>query len=344
MSQALGFLGRFSSQKLAASHPSLMFVRHKRRACHKLTKPEDKSNIILGHLRQSVAVDREGISSKTVPIMVNWKKPQMIETCNAVISGDVGGLEHFGLSNMDLSQPPVELEKSKELENAPEEVKRILSLEYRKNKDVIGKLSNELVKSVQQHPHDAKSLEVTIAVLTVKIRNSQKILIDIYPYKNQPLKHGLTHMISNRRKLLTHLRETDYRKFEWLLEKLNIIYKPLKQSTFERVERKKSIERLTGIWCEELKEHRLKAYRKKLEEEQPKFLRTKAESLRYIMNEEKDLGVEPTVTEEEISACISLAEEIEKRNEAMGDEEEEYLVFEEEKKKDPHFFPSAKLL
>jgi len=127
-------------------------------------------------------------------------------------------------------------------------------------------------------------------------------------------------------------------------EKLNIIYKPLKQSTFERVERKKSIERLTGIWCEELKEHRLKAYRRKLEEEQPKFLRSKAESLKYIMNEEKDLGIEPTVTEEEISACISLAEEIEKRNEAMEDEEEEYLVFEEEKKKDPHFFPSAKLL
>jgi len=338
MSQALGFLGRFSSQKLVGSHPSLMFVRHKRRACHKLKKPEDKSNIILGHLRQSIAVDQEGISSKSVPIMVTWNKPQMIETCNAVISGDVGGLEHFGLSKIDLSKPPVEMEKSKVLENAPEEVKKILSLEYRKNKDVISKLKNELVKSVQQHPHDTESLEVVIALLTVKIRNRQKYLVDLYPYKNQPFKHGLTHMVSSRRKLLTHLRETDYRKFEWLLEKLNLIYKPIVQSTFERVERKKSIERLTDIWCEELREHRLKAYRRKLEEEQPKFLRTKAEKLRFIMNEERELGIEPTTTEEEISECISRAEEIEKRNEAMEDEEVDYLVFEEEKKKDPHFF------
>ena len=69
----------------------------------------------------------------------------------------------------------------------------------------------KLVKSVQQHPHDTESLEVVIALLTVKIRNRQKYLVELYPYKNQPFKHGLTHMVSSRRKLLTHLRETDYR-------------------------------------------------------------------------------------------------------------------------------------
>ncbi len=37
--------------------------------------------------------------------------------------------------------------------------------------------------------------------------------------------------------------------------------------------------------------------RRKLEEEQPKFLREKAAKLRFIMEEEKDLGVESTVTE-----------------------------------------------
>ncbi len=37
--------------------------------------------------------------------------------------------------------------------------------------------------------------------------------------------------------------------------------------------------------------------RRKLEEEQPKFLREKAAKLRFIMDEEKDLGVESTVTE-----------------------------------------------
>lgn len=343
MSQALGFLARNSSPKLVSFQPSLMFVRHKRQEWEKLKKPKDKSAIILGHIKPSIAMDREGISSTQVPIMVNWKKPQMIETCNSVISGDIGGLEHFGLSEMDLSKPPVELQNSKELENAPEEVKKILSLEYRRNRDVIFKLKHELIKSVQQHPHDTQSLEVSIAALTVRIRNRQRVLVDLYPYKNQPFKHVLTHLISSRRKLLSHLRATDYRKFEWLLEKLNILYKP-PPAFFdgERVERKASIERLTDIWCQELKENRLKGYRRKLEEEQPKFLRMKAEQLRFIMNEEKELGIEPTVTEEEITACISRAEEIEKINADEDQEEQEYLVYAEEIKKDPHFFISSK--
>jgi len=342
MSQALGFLVRHSSPKLVSFQPSLMFVRHKRRACDKLKKPEDKSVVILGHIKKSVVIDREGVSSKQVPIMVNWKKPQMIETCNAVVSGDIGGLEHFGLSKMDLSKPPVELLNSKALENAPEEVKKILSLDYRRNRDVIFKLKHELVKSVQQHPRDTESLEVSIAALTVRIRNRQQVLVDLYPYKNQPLKHVLTHLVSSRKMLLSHLRATDYRKFEWLLEKLNILYKPPPSYPWETVARKASIERLTDIWCQELKENRLKGYRRKLEEEQPKFLKIKAEQLRYIMGEEKDLGIKPTVTEDEVSACISRAEEIEKRNAAEEQEEEEYFVFEEEIKKDPHFYISSK--
>jgi len=35
--------------------------------------------------------------------------------------------------------------------------------------------------------------------------------------------------IDNRRTLLRYLRESDYKKFEWLLEKLNIAYKPRPQ-------------------------------------------------------------------------------------------------------------------
>jgi hypothetical protein len=46
-----------------------------------------------------------------------------IETCNPQISGDLGGLEDFG--PVDLSQPPVEWEGSKELAAAPPEVCKI---------------------------------------------------------------------------------------------------------------------------------------------------------------------------------------------------------------------------
>ena len=79
----------------------------------------------------------------------------------------------------------------------------------------------QVVKSVQRHPRDFTSIEVLtlkpfsfgptpfnsfliqhisqvcIALKTVKIRNAQHELIKQWPYKNQPMKHHLTHMYGN---------------------------------------------------------------------------------------------------------------------------------------------------
>lgn len=115
----------------------------------------------------------------------------MMETVNPQISGDVGGLQHFG--TVDLSQPPVKMENSKALETASEDVKRVLSLEFARRKDVMEKLSKDVLKTVQKHPRDFDSLEVKITMATIKIRNLQHELIHLYPYKNQPVKHVLTH-------------------------------------------------------------------------------------------------------------------------------------------------------
>ena len=92
-----------------------------------------------------------------------------------------------------MSRPPVTLENSKALEAAPEEVKKVLSLEFARRRDVMEKLSREVLESVQKHPRDFDSLEVKITLATIKIRNIQHELIKLYPYKNQPVKHYLTH-------------------------------------------------------------------------------------------------------------------------------------------------------
>ena len=55
-------------------------------------------------------------------------------------------------------------------------------------------VTQSLLKEIQRHPQDFTSPEVQIAIKTIKIRNLQKYLIDLYPYKNQPIKHVLTHM------------------------------------------------------------------------------------------------------------------------------------------------------
>merc|ERR1712059_57484 len=266
-----------------------------------------------------------------------------METCNPEISGDVGGLAHFG--DVDMTQPPVGLQKSKALENAPEEVRKVLSLEFSRRKQWIETLSHQVIQSVQRHPRDFTSSEVRIALLTIKIRNLQNELIALYPYKNEPIKGSLTRMVTTRRKALEQLRKLDYKKYEWLLEKLNLLYKPMPWDApkgvwleKENIARKASIERLTDMWCDELRRHRLKAYQDGLEEQQVVFLRDKAEKLKRILEDEKELGLEVSVTEEQIAECYSSALEIEDKikKDINKDDADDYLIYKEQVKKEEH--------
>merc|ERR1719318_1174642 len=104
----------------------------------------------------------------------------------------------------------------------------------------------------------------------------------------------------------------------------------------ENVERKASIERLTDLWCEELRRHRLKAYQRQLVREQPAFLAKKAQKLRQILQEERELGLEQTVTEEEIEECLKKADEIQAKLDSEDIEDEEYLIYKEETKPTEH--------
>jgi small subunit ribosomal protein S15 len=307
-----------------------------RNATNKLKKPEDKSSIILGKVKKNVPKTISGISDKQHPILLDWKRPTRVETCNPEISGDIGGLEFFG--EVDQTLPPLELEGCKALEDADAIVQQILSLEFARRKDSMDKLKRDIEKTVAQHPLDKDSLEVKIASLTIKIRNYQRDLVERYPYKNQPLKHDLTGKIALRRKLIELLREKDYRKYEWLLEKLNLFYKPVPHYDAFVIGRKSSIERLTDLWCEELKQHRLDKYMRTLQEEQPRFLREKADKLKHIMAEEKDLGLELTVSQEDVDACLRRATEIETRNVEEENHPHTYLVYKEEIKKEQNVF------
>jgi len=318
--------------------PLLSIVRYKRRDCHKLKKPEDKSSIILGKYKETRKdFAKPGVSDKASPIHVKWERPVMIETVNPEISGDVGGLNHFGLDQMDLSKPKLEFENSSALKTASKDVQRVLSLEFARRRNVVDKLTQDVLKSVQRHPQDFGSLEVKITMQTIRIRNMQQHLYDLYPYKNQPVKHVLTHIITSRRKNLGRLREQDYKKYEWLLEKLNLLYKPMPHDTpdgvlgeKENVARKASIEKLTDIWCSELRRHRLKALERKLQEAQPEFLRRKAEKLQFILEEERDLNLEPTVTQAEIDQCLEQADTIQQQLDNNLNTEEEFLIYKEE--------------
>jgi Ribosomal protein S15P/S13E len=67
-------------------------------------------------------------------------------------------------------------------------------------------------------------LVFTVARMTAEIRNMQQIM-EQSP-KDKRLKVKLKELIECRKKWLKFLRKWDYRRFEWLLEKLDLVYKP----------------------------------------------------------------------------------------------------------------------
>ena len=81
-----------------------------------------------------------------------------------------------------------------------------------------------------------------------------------------------------------------------------------------------------------------RAYERTLQEAQPEFLRRKAEKLQFLLSEERDLGLEPTVTEQEIEECIKKAEEIQRQLDDDVSRDEEYLIYKEDIKEESMVF------
>lgn len=83
-----------------------------------------------------------------------------------------------------------------------------------------------------------------------------------------------------------------------------IVYRP-----YERVERKKSLRRLTTQWCDKVRADKLTEYRNKLNSEKEKFLKEKLETLEWAKKEEIECGVVPTITDADIEAARKQLEE-----------------------------------
>lgn len=136
--------------------------------------------------------------------------------------------------------------------------------------------------------------------MTAQIRAMQQYMEE-YP-RNAVVKVQLKEMIDRRKKFLRYLRKWDYKKFEWLLEKLNITFRPYPEH-FHWITRKESLKKLCKIHCDEVRQERLDAYKKELESKQVGFLEDKIANLEFIRNEQIQCKVPVTVQVEEIDTC-----------------------------------------
>jgi small subunit ribosomal protein S15 len=82
-------------------------------------------------------------------------------------------------------------------------------------------------------------------------------------------------------------------------------------SEFHWITRKDSLRKLTDKHCVDVKQQKIDAYRASLEAQQVDFLREKAQKLQWIRNEEKECGVEPTVSEADIEQVVKQLKELE---------------------------------
>jgi len=105
------------------------------------------------------------------------------------------------------------------------------------------------------------------------------------------------------------MRNADYKRFEWIIEMLGIIYKLTPAHT--RIERKTSIDVIVNMLCNDLRDQKMAEYKSQLEEEKVPFLNMKLETLQAIREDEQSVGLESSV-DEDIHSTRKLLLELEK--------------------------------
>lgn len=134
--------------------------------------------------------------------------------------------------------------------------------------------------------------------MTAKIRLEQNYL-EKCP-RNVTRKVQLKELVEKRKKYLKYLRRRDYACFEWILEKLDLLYKP-PPPLYHAITRKESLQKLTNIHCNKLRQKKLNEYRKTLQEQQIPFLENAIKRIEFVRKEQLDLNIPVTITPEIIN-------------------------------------------
>lgn len=79
----------------------------------------------------------------------------------------------------------------------------------------------EIRKKFSRHEKDTGSPEVQIALLTERIRDLTENHFKVHR-KDHHSKRGLLKLVSKRKRLLSYLQRTDYKKYKELIQELNL--------------------------------------------------------------------------------------------------------------------------
>jgi len=197
-----------------------------------------------------------------------------------------GDLEEY--KPIDVTRPILKYEGCKNLDKLDPITKKLISVEYNSQKDILRLQKEKLVALVRRHPADTVSTEAKIAAATAKIRYLQDTMRK-YP-RDVITKVVLKELIDARKKKLKKLRMVDIKKFEWILDTLKITFHP-PPMFYHGITRKGTIRKMAREHCNELRRKKIDAYKAKLKAMQAEFLKEKQETLQWIDSEKKNLGI-----------------------------------------------------
>uniref|UniRef100_A0A2M4ANI7 Small ribosomal subunit protein uS15m n=1 Tax=Anopheles triannulatus TaxID=58253 RepID=A0A2M4ANI7_9DIPT len=244
-------------------------------------------------------------------LKIKWVRPEKIPCYKPEKSGDLQAMPKF--AGTDLMK---DFRDSKELETANEHVRSLFSIEHNRRREMVEIFKEDMVRRVYRHELDYGSMEAKLGLMTARIRSLQEYM-EQFP-RQSVVKVQLKELIDKRKRFLRYLRRWDYRRFEYILEKLDLVYKPY-PTKFHWITRKDSLRKLTNIHCEQIKQSRLEEYRQQLEAQQIDFLEKKLNNLELIRKEQIECQVPVTVEAEQIKAVRKQYEELKRKREAIAE-------------------------
>uniref|UniRef100_A0A2P2HZ41 Small ribosomal subunit protein uS15m n=1 Tax=Hirondellea gigas TaxID=1518452 RepID=A0A2P2HZ41_9CRUS len=224
---------------------------------------------------------------------IEWRPVLKVPTYHPSRAGD---LEAFNAP--DKSRPVLAMRLiMDEYDEASPRAQQLLSLEFATVHEMLKVAVYDALRITQRHQHDMNCKQVGITILTQVIRYHQQPQFQERLKKFPQRRVRLKEMVEKRYGLLCRLRNEDYKQFEWIIEKLNLVYKPFPR--YPRVPVKKTrydhLSKLVEMRCEKLREKKMAAYKKQLEAQQAAFQQEMKETLQWIKEKEEELGVEITV-------------------------------------------------
>lgn len=215
-------------------------------------------------------------------INIEWCPPPRISCTDPSKSGDRSPLPH-----VDSNRPQYRLQNIATIEEISPIVKQLASLEFAPKNKHVQVIKHDFLKEIQRHQLDHASMESTISCLTVNIRSLQNHFAQ---HKTDKIaKVQLKEKIEQRNAFLKHLRRMDYKRYEWLLEKLDLVHYT-QPNPILPITRKDSLRKLTTIYCNNIKRDRIDNYKKELEEQKLQFVEEKKQVESWIEKEEKELA------------------------------------------------------